>query len=119
MEPLAVEWGVPANEYWSMTYAEIVTQVEANKKRYELEMKNKAMFDYNSAQLNAYAFNDPSKMPKVEEVFPFLKKEKESSQPQQGTTNEDYNMEKDKAILLSNLQAITNHLKKGGGTNDD
>lgn len=59
IEPIAIEWGVPADKFWSMSYSEIIAQVEANKKRYELEMKNEAMFRYNSAALNAYALNDP------------------------------------------------------------
>lgn len=119
MEPIAVEWGVPANEYWAMSYAEIVTQVEANKKRYEMEMKNRAMFDYNSAQLNAYAFNQPNKMPKAETIYPFLKSEEEKEIAALPISEQSYRSDEDQAILMRALMGINNHIKKNGGEEID
>lgn len=113
IEPIAVEWGIPANEYWAMSYAEIVTQVEANKKRYEMEMRNRAMFDYNAAQLNAYAFNQPNKMPKAEVIYPFLKAEEE--EPETPISEQSYNFSEDQAILMRALMGVNNHIKKNGG----
>lgn len=72
MYPKAVEMGIPATEYWSMTLDEIITQVEANKNIQERERKERAMFDYVSQRLASFAFNDPSKMPKFDEAYGFL-----------------------------------------------
>ncbi|HFE9852474.1 hypothetical protein [Enterococcus sp. DIV1420a] len=98
-----------------MTYDEIIKQVTANKKRYELEMKNRAMFDYNAAQLNAFAFNKPDKMPKAEKMYPFLKSEEDklpiSEQP--------YDMETDRAIFMQSLLGLQQRLNKNGGGDDD
>lgn len=85
MYPKAVEAGIPAEKYWSMTYEEIVLQAEANVAIRKQQLKEKAMMDYKAAQLNAYGFNDPKKMPKPDQHYPFLKKEdkqEQSNQPQ-------------------------------------
>ena len=119
MEPVAVEWGIPANEYWSMSYAEIITQVEANKKRHEMEMKNKAMFDYNAAQLNAWAFNEPNKMPKAEAIYPFLKSEEEQKLEELPISEQPYAPTEDQAILMRSLMGIKNHINKNGGEKTD
>lgn len=112
IEPIAIEWGVPADKFWSMSYSEIIAQVEANKKRYELEMKNEAMFRYNSATLNAYALNDPSKMPKIEEIFPFMKTEEQ----QVPISEQPYDMEEDRAIFMRAAMGVQQHLRKVGET---
>ena len=75
MEPLAIEWGIPSDKYWELTFNEIMMQVTANKKNYERQLKEKAMFDYNQAQLFGFAFNDPSKMPKFNDMYSFGKSE--------------------------------------------
>lgn len=67
----AVEMGIDADKYWSMSYEEIVVQAEANKKIKERELLEKSMFDYKLSQLNAYAFNSPKEMPKFETHYPF------------------------------------------------
>lgn len=71
MYPKAVELGIDADRFWEMTYDEIIVQAEANKKIKEREVKEKAMLDYKAAQLQAYAFNDPKKMPKFEAHYQF------------------------------------------------
>lgn len=124
MEPLAVEWGIPSDKYWQMTYDEIITQVEANKNRYELEMKNKAMFDYNAAQLNAYAFNQPEKMPKPEKMYPFLQKENgdEVLNPQteeKPISQQEYNMDEDKTNLMQAIAGVNRTLKQKGSEQED
>lgn len=45
-------------------------------------MKFRAMMDHQQANLMSYAFNDPSKMPKVEEAYPFLKDEQKKQTEQ-------------------------------------
>lgn len=75
--PQAVEAGISSTDFWAMTFDEIMVQVEANKKRHENELKEKAMFDYSQQRLAIYAFNDPKNFPKYEDVYPFLNQLKE------------------------------------------
>lgn len=77
MEPLAVESGILATDYWDMTLNEIMLQCSANKKIKEREIKEKAMFDYNMIQGMMFAFNDPKNMPKAEKLYPMLEEKKE------------------------------------------
>lgn len=75
--PQAVEAGISSTDFWAMTFDEIMVQVEANKKRHENELKEKAMFDYTQQRLAIYAFNDPKNFPKYEDAYPFLNQLKE------------------------------------------
>lgn len=75
--PQAVEAGISSTDFWGMTFDEIMVQVEANKKRHENELKEKAMFDYTQQRLGIYAFNDPKNFPKYEDAYPFLNQLKE------------------------------------------
>ena len=101
MEPMAVEWGVLAVDYWLMTFNEIMIQVAANKKRKEYERKEKAMFDYKQAQLNSYAMNDPKKMPKIEKMYSFFEDESESEPKQEiATINKIINISNHRLIFF-------------------
>ena len=75
--PQAVEAGISSTDFWAMNFDEIMVQVEANKKRHENELKEKAMFDYSQQRLAIYAFNDPKNFPKYEDAYPFLNQLKE------------------------------------------
>ena len=75
--PQAVQVGISSTDFWAMTFDEIMVQVEANKKRHENELKEKAMFDYSQQRLAIYAFNDPKNFPKYEDAYPFLNQLKE------------------------------------------
>lgn len=75
--PQAVEAGISSTDFWAMTFDEIMVQVEANKKRHENELKEKAIFDYSQQRLAIYAFNDPKNFPKYEDAYPFLNQLKE------------------------------------------
>ncbi|KSU22676.1 prophage protein [Lactococcus lactis subsp. lactis] len=92
--PQAVEAGISSTDFWGMTFDEIMVQVEANKKRHENELKEKAMFDYSQQRLAIYAFNDPKNFPKYEEAYPFLNQLKE--EVVQAVSEEE---EKKKAML--------------------
>ncbi|MEG1045922.1 MAG: hypothetical protein RSC67_01725 [Carnobacterium sp.] len=92
--PQAVEAGISSTDFWAMTFDEIMVQVEANKKRHENELKEKAMFDYSQQRLAIYAFNDPKNFPKYEEAYPFLNQLKE--EVVQAVSEEE---EKKKAML--------------------
>lgn len=101
MYPLAVEQGIPADEYWTMTYEEILVQVEANKKKREAELREKAQFDYRMGQLMVYAFNDPKKMPEIEKMYPFIK----SEEPEELSEEEKKHHEMLKEQELMRIQA--------------
>lgn len=75
--PQAVEAGISSTDFWAMTFDEIMVQVDANKKRHENKLKEKAMFDYSQQRLAIYAFNDPKNFPKYEDAYPFLNQLKE------------------------------------------
>lgn len=92
--PQAVEAGISSTGFWAMTFDEIMVQVEANKKRHENELKEKAMFDYTQQRLGIYAFNDPKNFPKYEDAYPFLNQLKE--EVVQAVSEEE---EKKKAML--------------------
>ncbi|KZK38736.1 prophage protein [Lactococcus cremoris] len=92
--PQAVEAGISSTDFWAMTFDEIMVQVEANKKRHENELKEKAMFDYSQQRLAIYAFNDPKNFPKYEDAYPFLNQLKE--EVVQAVSEEE---EKKKAML--------------------
>ncbi|KKW71523.1 hypothetical protein VN96_1889 [Lactococcus cremoris] len=92
--PQAVEAGISSTDFWAMTFDEIMVQVEANKKRHENKLKEKAMFDYSQQRLAIYAFNDPKNFPKYEDAYPFLNQLKE--EVEQAVSEED---EKKKAML--------------------
>lgn len=92
--PQAVEAGISSTDFWAMTFDEIMVQVEANKKRHENELKEKAMFDYTQQRLGIYAVNDPKNFPKYEDAYPFLNQLKE--EVVQAVSEEE---EKKKAML--------------------
>lgn len=75
--------GIDAEEYWAMNFEEIMVQILANRKSRMNELKIRATMDHQLANLMAYAMNDPSKMPKLEEAYPFLKDENQNSQVEQ------------------------------------
>lgn len=81
MYPKAVEAGIPAEKYWSMTYEEIIVQAEANAANKKQELEMQAQLDYKAAQLNAFALNDPKKMPKFNDHYPFFKEEQQQEEP--------------------------------------
>ncbi len=92
--PQAVEAGISSTDFWAMTFDEIMVQVEANKKRHENELKEKALFDYTQQRLGIYAFNDPKNFPKYEDAYPFLNQLKE--EVEQAVSEEE---EKKQAML--------------------
>lgn len=104
MEPAAIDYGIPATDYWMMTFGEVMAQVESNKRKRETELKEKAMFDYKAAQLSMYAFNDPSKMPTAEKHYPYLANEKVQEIENQIPDLEDW--QSDKALMMQQMMAI-------------
>lgn len=71
MQLPAVKAGIDADKFWSMTYGELIVQAEGNESIRKREIEEKAFLDYKQAQLQAYAFNEPKKMPKFSDHYPF------------------------------------------------
>ncbi|WEG74419.1 hypothetical protein [Vagococcus intermedius] len=108
--PLAVVCGISSSDYWDMTYKEILEQCEAFKQNQNVRFKERATFDYRLANLLSYAFNDPSKMPKLEEVYPFMKKETSKIEPSQYMTEKD--IVADQAYMVNFAKSRENKQKK-------
>ena len=103
----AVQIGISSTDFWSMTFDEIMVQVEANKKRHENELREKAMFDYSQQRMAIFAFNDPKNFPKFEEAYPFLAViEKKVKQGLSDEEQRQQDMERDQAIMMQNISAI-------------
>lgn len=117
--PQAVEAGISSTDFWAMTFDEIMVQVEANKKRHENELKEKAMFDYTQQRLGIYAFNDPKNFPKYEDAYPFLNQLKE--EVEQAVSEEEEKkqaMLTDQEIMRQNVMLIQEtHKRKSQKTN--
>lgn len=71
----ALEIGIPSNDFWDMTFEEIMTEVNVRQKIKKNALRERATFDYNIAQMMVYAVNDPKKMPKIDELYPFMKED--------------------------------------------
>ncbi|WP_261806140.1 hypothetical protein [Lapidilactobacillus luobeiensis] len=69
----AIESGIRADEFETMTLNEILDQMHAYRKRDMDKLREKGVMDHKQAELIAFAFNDPSKMPSIQETYPFLK----------------------------------------------
>lgn len=105
--PQAVQSGISSTDFWTMSFDEIMVQVEANKKRHENEIREQAMFDYSQQRMAIFAFNDPKNFPKFEEAYPFLKEIKqEVFQAISDEEQRQQDMERDQAIIMQNISAI-------------
>ena len=111
--PQAVEAGISSTDFWAMTFDEIMVQVEANKKRHENELKEKAMFDYTQQRLGIYAFNDPKNFPKYEDAYPFLNQlRKEVVQAVSEEEEKKKSMLTDQEIMRQNAMLIQETRKR-------
>lgn len=100
-----------------MDLLEIMTQIEANNKRCLEEWRAKAYMDHRLSELMAVAVNDPAKLPKVEEAYPFVKEEHSD----QKLATEEAEWKKDQALFMQQAQRIKqfNADKAGGGVNSE
>lgn len=90
-----------------------MTQIAANRKRELNDLRAKAYMDHRLSELVAFAINDPSKMPKLEEAYPFVKDD--MNQIEQPSEKEP-DWKRDQAILMQQAQRIRQFNKdKGGG----
>lgn len=77
-----------------------MVQTEANVQREKEQLTARAYMDHQLASLIAYAFNDPSKMPRVEEAYPFV------NQGQDQAAEEMPEWKKDQLILMQQAEMI-------------
>lgn len=100
-----------------MDLLEIMTQIEANNKRRLEEWRAKAYMDHRLSELMAVAVNDPAKLPKVEEAYPFVKEE----HADQKLATKEAEWKKDQALFMQQAQRIKkfNADKAGGGVNSE
>lgn len=115
--PYAVENGIKADEFWQMTFDEIMIHITATIKHHRTMLKERAVMDHKTAELMAFAVNDPSKMPSVEKHYSFMD---DNAQRQPDTLNnepdrtEPEEWQSDQAILLQQAMSVraTNERKK-------
>lgn len=114
MEQPAIELGVPANLYWSLTFKEIMLEINALRVRRERDIKEKAMFDYNLVQGMAMAFNSPQKIPKAEKMYPMLAEEQKEVLETEKPKQKDIvpvTAEQDKMMFMKMAEVVKNHNK--------
>lgn len=99
----ALEIGISANDFWDMTFEEIMLEVNARQRIKKNSLRERATFDYNMAQMMVYAVNDPKKMPKIDELYPFMKDEV-VEQPKAVKRVDEANQ--DQAVFMQMAKAI-------------
>jgi hypothetical protein len=77
LQMTAAKHGIHAERFWKMSYQDILVQLEANTEARKRELQEQSVMDYIQSQLNAYAMNEPNKMPKYEKMYAFFKTEEE------------------------------------------
>lgn len=102
MYPLAVQRGIPSDEYWEKTLEEILVQVDANQQNKQQEVVLQANLDYRMVQMIAYAVNEPQKMPNFEDAYPFTIEANEVSEEEKALLE----MKRDQGIMLANIAQI-------------
>lgn len=75
-----------------------MVQTEANVQREKEQLTARAYMDHQLASLIAYAFNDPTKMPRVEEAYPFVNDGQEKEEIPE--------WKKDQLILMQQAEMI-------------
>lgn len=90
-----------------------MTQIAANRKRELTELQAKAYMDHRLSELVAFAVNDPAKMPKLEEAYPFIKDNENQAEQ---VASEEPDWKRDQAILMQQARRIKqfNQDRKGG-----
>jgi hypothetical protein len=111
--------GISSNEFWGMTFEEIMIQVIANQENKVQDNKDRATFDYALATLFMYS-NDPKKMPKIEKAYPFLKESDEvDTRATRTPTTPKWKIEQQNMLMLAsqfNAKKQQENLRKGVDT---
>ena len=88
--------------------------MSANEKRRLEAVRAKAYMDHRLSEMMAFAFNDPAKMPKVEEAYPFVKDNLDQTNK---ISEEDPDWKKAQVIFMQQAQKIKQFNKDKGGGN--
>lgn len=100
-----------------MTFDEIMVHITATINHHRMILKERAVMDHKTAELMAFAVNDPSKMPSVEKHYGFMD---DSSESKPVTLNKEPDQiepeewQSDQALLVQQAMAVraTNERKK-------
>lgn len=117
MFPRAVELGIPSTQYWSMTFEELMVQVQANVNIKNHEARDTANHNYILANLMAYSLNDPSSMPSAEKVYPVLKEKLPQERVTSSTSTKEETTPQwqiDQRNMLEHMKRIKNTRKRKG-----
>lgn len=101
MEPLALENGIPKNDFWEMTLIEVLSRVELHQEKKRQNMTEQAQMDYKMAQLMAYAMNEPGKMPSFEEMYPFVSQQKENIVSEEEKAQQEMRKEQQYMMMMA------------------
>lgn len=91
LEEECLVMGLTHEEYWNLTYGEIIGTIKANNRRRKEQLQEKATLDYNLANLIGISasrmMDKKAKMPPIEEAYPSLfsktQEQTESKKPPQ------------------------------------
>lgn len=88
----ALDTGLSENEFWDMTLAEIVRYAESQNRRKQQEYKERAIFDYNLANLIGVSisrlYSKSNKYPSIQEAYPTLFNVEEDEEAKQNQITE-------------------------------
>lgn len=111
MLPIALQCGMSVFDFWDMTYGEILMTIEAYNERLLVNLKEKAVMDYQLANIIglsvARLMDNNAKYPEIHEVYPSIFKEPETEKPVQV----DWRVAKERLMKYTDA-----HNKKRGGT---
>lgn len=72
----ALDYGIPERDFWEMTIAELVRQIESIKRTKLEEAKERAYFDYNLGNLMGHSmarlFSSSAQYPSMADAYPSL-----------------------------------------------
>ncbi|EPH61160.1 hypothetical protein D931_02837 [Enterococcus faecium 13.SD.W.09] len=107
MEPIAIQCSIRADRFWSLSYGEVIQEVQAFKENHLRKLKEKAEFAYAEANLASYAHHQPKKMPKKETVFPILVRSfGEDTQEQAEKSNQEIPWQVFRDRMMRHAEAI-------------
>lgn len=104
MLPFAIQVGIGAIEYWSMSYGEIADTIEAFKVMDIRRVKEKAAMDYNLANLIGTSctrlINSEAKFPSLKQAYPTIFVDEE--EPNEGM--QDWEIAKERLMQYADAQ---------------
>lgn len=88
----ALDYGIAECDYWNMTLAEAIRQIESKKRQQKAQAQEKASYDYILADLVGRSvsriYSQSAEMPQIADVYPLLFDKQEVEQQRQQKQNE-------------------------------